>query len=89
VPNHQSCKKRLRQTKKLTEINQSVRSSIRTSLKAIRTASSKDTALKEMPNLFSMLDKAAAKNRAGFNSNRAANYKAKVAKVVNGLAAKA
>lgn len=89
MPNHQSCKKRLRQTKKLTQINQSVRSSIRTSLKVIRTASSKDTALKEMPNLFSMLDKAAAKNRAGFNPNRVANYKAKVAKVVNGLAAKA
>jgi small subunit ribosomal protein S20 len=33
-----------------------------------------------------MLDKAAAKNRAGFSANRAANYKAKVAKVVNGLA---
>ena len=39
-----------------------------------------------MPNLFSMLDKAAAKSRAGFNANRAANYKAKAAKVVNALA---
>jgi small subunit ribosomal protein S20 len=42
-----------------------------------------------MPNLFSMLDKAAAKHRAGFNANRAANYKAKVAQVINGFAAKA
>ena len=42
-----------------------------------------------MPRLFSMLDKAAAKGRAGFSANRAANYKAKVARVVNGLAAKA
>ena len=89
VPNHQSCKKRIRQTKKLTEINRSVRSAIRTSLKTIRSASDKDAALKEMPRLFSMLDKAAAKGRAGFSANRAANYKAKGARVVNGLAAKA
>ena len=89
VPNHQSRKKRIRQTKKLTEINRSVRSAIRTSLKTIRSASDKDAALKEMPDLFSMLDKAAAKGRAGFNANRAANYKAKVARVVNALAAKA
>lgn len=89
MPNHQSCKKRIRQTKKLTAMNRSVRSAIRTSLKTIRAAADKDAALKEMPHLFSMLDKAAAKGRAGFNANRAANYKAKVAKVVNGLAAKA
>jgi small subunit ribosomal protein S20 len=85
VPHHQSCKKRLRQAEKATAVNRSVRSAIRTSLKLIRTATSKDLALKEMPNLFSMLDKAAAKNRAGFNANRAANYKAKVAQVVNGF----
>jgi small subunit ribosomal protein S20 len=39
-----------------------------------------------MPALFSMLDKAAAKGRAGFCANRVANYKAKAAKVINGLA---
>jgi small subunit ribosomal protein S20 len=33
-----------------------------------------------------MLDKAAVSHRAGFCANRAANYKAKVAKVINGLA---
>jgi small subunit ribosomal protein S20 len=36
-----------------------------------------------------MLDKAAAKGRAGFSANRAANYKAKVSKVISNLAAKA
>ncbi|MCF0215142.1 MAG: 30S ribosomal protein S20 [Fibrobacteraceae bacterium] len=86
MPQHQSCKKRLRQAAKANAANQSVRSAIRTSLKVIRSAATKADALKEMPNLFSMLDKAAAKSRAGFNANRAANYKAKVAKVVNGLA---
>ncbi len=86
MPQHKSCKKRLRQAEKANAMNRSVRSAIRTSLKAIRSASSKSEALKEMPNLFSMLDKAAAKGRAGFSANRAANYKAKVAKVVNTLA---
>ena len=86
VPQHKSCKKRLRQAEKANAMNRSVRSAIRSSLKVIRTATSKEAALKEMPNLFSMLDKAAAKGRAGFCANRAANYKAKAAKVINGLA---
>ena len=86
MPQHKSCKKRLRQADKANAMNRSVRSAIRSSLKVIRTATSKEAALKEMPNLFSMLDKAAAKGRAGFCANRAANYKAKAAKVVNSLA---
>ncbi len=89
MPNHLSCKKRLRQAEKANAVNRSVRSAIRTSLKTIRTATSKEDAIKEMPNLFSMLDKAAAKGRAGFSANRAANYKAKVSKVISNLAAKA
>ena len=86
MPQHKSCKKRLRQAEKANAMNRSVRSAIRSCLKVIRTATSKEAALKEMPNLFSMLDKAAAKGRAGFCANRAANYKAKAAKVINGLA---
>ena len=86
MPQHKSCKKRLRQAEKANAMNRSVRSAIRSSLKVIRTATSKEAALKEMPNLFSMLDKAAAKGRASFCANRAANYKAKAAKVINGLA---
>ena len=86
MPQHKSCKKRLRQADKANAMNRSVRSAIRSSLKVIRTATSKEAALKEMPNLFSMLEKAAAKGRAGFCANRAANYKAKAAKVINGLA---
>ncbi len=74
------------QAEKANAMNRSVRSAIRASLKVIRTAATKDAALKEMPNLFSMLDKAACSHRAGFCANRAANYKSKVAKVINGLA---
>ena len=86
VPQHKSCKKRLLQAEKANAMNRSTRSAIRTALKAVRSATSKEEALKAMPALFSMLDKAAAKGRAGFCANRVANYKAKAAKVVNGLA---
>ncbi len=86
MPQHQSCKKRLRQAEKANAMNRAARAEIRASLKVIRTATTKEAALKELPNLFSKLDKAATKKRAGFNANRAANYKAKAAKVVNALA---
>lgn len=86
VPQHKSCKKRLLQAEKANAMNRSTRSAIRTALKAVRSASTKEEALKVMPELFSMLDKAAAKHRAGFCANRAANYKAKAAKVINSLA---
>lgn len=86
MPQHKSCKKRLLQAEKANAMNRSTRSAIRTALKAVRTASTKEEALKVMPELFSMLDKAAAKHRAGFCANRAANYKAKAAKVINSLA---
>lgn len=74
------------QAEKANAMNRSCRSAIRTSLKVIRSAATKEEALKELPNLFSQLDKAAAKHRAGFCANRAANYKAKAAKIVNALA---
>ena len=86
MPQHKSCKKRLLQAEKANAMNRSTRSAIRTALKAVRSATSKEEALKAMPALFSMLDKAAVSHRAGFCANRAANYKAKVAKVINGLA---
>lgn len=85
MPHHQSCKKRLRQAEKANAANRAVRSAIRTSLKTIRTAQTKDVALEETPRLFSLMDKAALKGRAGFNRNRVANYKAKVAKVLASL----
>ena len=86
VPPNKSCLKRLRQAKKANAANRSTRSAIRTSLGIVRNAKTAEEALKEAPRLFSMLDKAAAKRRAGFSKNRASNYKAKVGKLVNKLA---
>ena len=51
MPQHQSCKKRLRQAEKANAMNRAARAEIRASLKVIRTATSKDAALAEMPKL--------------------------------------
>ena len=83
VPHHKSCKKRLRVASKQNAHNRTVRSSIRTSLKLIRTAKEKEVVEKEMPLLFSKMDKAARRRDAGFNKNRVANYKRKVFAVLN------
>jgi len=85
VPPNKSCLKRLRQAKKANAANRSARSAIRTSLGVVRGAKTKEEALKEVPRLYSMLDKAAAKSRAGFSKNRASNYKSKVGKLLNKL----
>jgi len=53
----------------------------------VRSAKTKDEALKEVPRLYSMMDKAAAKSRAGFSKNRVSNYKAKVGHLLNKLSA--
>jgi small subunit ribosomal protein S20 len=85
VPPNKSCEKRLRQAAKANAANRSARSAIRTSLGIVRKAKNKEEALKEVPRLYSMLDKAAAKSRAGFSKNRASNYKAKVGHLLNKL----
>jgi len=87
VPPNKSCLKRLRQAEKANAANRSTRSAIRTSLGIVRKAATKEEALKEVPRLFSMMDKAAAKSRAGFSKNRTANYKAKVGHLLNKLSA--
>ena len=89
VPPNKSCVKRLRQAAKANAANRSTRSAIRTSLGVVRSAKTKEDALKEVPRLYSMLDKAAAKRRAGFSKNRASNYKSKVGRLLNKLSAAA
>lgn len=87
MPHAKSCKKRLKITARQNRVNKSVRSAIRTKLKVIRTASEKEVVIAEAPVLFSMLDKAARRRDAGFTKNRAGNYKRKVQKIINSLAA--
>lgn len=78
MPTHKSAEKRILTSEKARQANRAVRSAIRTSLKKIRTADKKEGIQAEMGNLFSMLDKAARKGKAGITKNTAANYKRKV-----------
>ncbi len=70
-------------------MNRTVRSSIRTSLKKLRGAASKEDAAKELPNLFSLLDKAARRNQGDITKNAASNYKRKAHLAVANWAAAA
>jgi len=85
MANHKSAEKRIRTAQKSRLVNRAVRAEIRTSLKKLR-AGSKDEAAKEIPNLFSLLDKAARKRQGGMTKNAASNYKRKAH---SALAAKA
>ncbi len=86
MPHHKSCAKRLKTAEKARQANKAVRTTIRTALKKIRAAATPEEAKAEVPRLFSLMDKAARKGRAGFNKNRVANYKSKITKVVAALA---
>lgn len=87
MPHHKSNKKRLITAEKARIKNKSVRSAISTSVKKIDTTESKEVVLKEMPKLFSMLDKAAKRRDANFTPNKAGNYKRKVHKRITALSA--
>jgi small subunit ribosomal protein S20 len=78
LPNHKSAIKRVITAEKARQANRAVRSSIRTSLKKIRAATTKEALLAEVPVFFAMLDKAARRNKAGITKNTASNYKRKV-----------
>jgi small subunit ribosomal protein S20 len=87
LPTHKSAEKRIKTAAKANQVNRAIRSAIRTSLKKLRGAASKDDAAKELPNLYSMLDKAARRNQGGMTKNAASNYKSKAQKAVAKIAA--
>jgi small subunit ribosomal protein S20 len=82
VPTHKSAEKRIKTAEKARLVNRQVRSTIRTSLKKVRGAATAEEAAKELPNLFSILDKAARRAQGGMTKNAASNYKSKAQKVV-------
>ena len=82
VPTHKSAEKRIKTAEKARLVNRQVRSAIRTSLKKVRGAGTSEEAAKELPNLFSILDKAARRAQGGMTKNAASNYKSKAQKAV-------
>ena len=77
MPTHKSAAKRVLTAEKARVVNRNVRAEIRSSMKKVRTAATKAEAAKELPNLFSLLDRAARRSQGGITSNTASNYKRK------------
>lgn len=83
MANHQSAKKRIRQTEKKNEQNKYIMKSTRTAIKKLRATSDKNEAEELLKKVSSMLDKLAKKNL--IHKSKAGNNKSKLKKYVNGL----
>jgi small subunit ribosomal protein S20 len=81
MPRHKSVEKRVRQTERKREKNLIHRSSLKTAVKKVRTAASKEAAIPELKKTAALLDRLAAKKI--IHRNKAANLKSRLAKLVN------
>jgi small subunit ribosomal protein S20 len=80
---HKSVEKRDRQNRKRQIRNTIHRSSLKTAVKKVRTASNKETAAQELRNAVPLLDRLADKRI--IHKNKAANLKSKLSRYVNSL----
>ena len=83
MANHQSAKKRARQTEKLREANRYYKKSTRTAIRKLREMESHSDAEKFLPNVVSMIDKLVRRNT--WHKNKAANLKSKLTRYVASL----
>lgn len=83
MPQHQSAAKRVRQSAKRRERNRQQRSHMRTLLKKVRAATTKEEALLLLNETKACLDRLATKGL--IHKNKAANYKSALEKQVNSL----
>jgi small subunit ribosomal protein S20 len=84
MAHHKSAIKRIRQSAKAAARNKAYKSELKTALKKVRTASSKQEGQKLYQETSSLLDKLAGKGI--IHKNNASNHKSKLAKVVSKLA---
>lgn len=80
---HQSAKKRIRQTEKIRTRNRYYKKSARTAIAKLREMESKTDASTFLPKVISMIDRLAKKNT--WHANKASNIKSKLTTFVNGL----
>lgn len=83
MAHHKSAKKRIRQDEKKRLHNRYYKKSTRTAIKKVREMEDKGEAEKQLPGLFSMIDRLAKRNL--FHPNKAANLKSGLAKHVERL----
>jgi small subunit ribosomal protein S20 len=81
MANIKSAKKRILVTKKETILNNDVRSSMKTAIKKVEKAETKDEALKVLPEAIKRIDNAASKGV--IKANTRDRYKNRLNKVVN------
>lgn len=84
MANHNSCLKRLRQTKTRTEHNRYYAKTMRNAVRKLRATTNKDEAVKLLPLVQKMLDKLAKTNI--IHANKASNLKSSLTLHVNKLA---
>ena len=83
MTNHQSSKKRMRQTEVKNTLNKYYHKTARNAMKALRNTSEKEAALVLLPKVTAMLDKLAKNNV--IHKNKAANLKSSIQLHVNAL----
>ena len=83
MAHHKSAKKRIRQDEKKRLHNRYYKKSTRTAIRKVREMEDKGEAEKQLPSLFSMIDRLAKRNL--FHPNKAANLKSGLAKHISRL----
>ncbi|HBH49011.1 MAG TPA: 30S ribosomal protein S20 [Bacteroidales bacterium] len=83
MANHQSAKKRIRQTESRRVENKYYSRSTRNAIKQLRSTSDKTEATELLPKVSAMLDKLAKRNT--IHKNKAANLKSSLTNHVNSL----
>lgn len=83
MANHQSAKKRVRQTEKLREANRYYKKSTRTAIRKLRDMQDHKEASTFLPKVVSMIDKLVRRNT--WHKNKAANLKSKLTRHVASL----
>ncbi|MDP2480357.1 MAG: 30S ribosomal protein S20 [Candidatus Palauibacterales bacterium] len=83
MPNIKSAKKRLRQSESRRVRNKSVRSRIRTRIRALLATTSAEEAQAMLPDLYALIDRAAG--RGVLHANTAARQKSRLARHVESL----
>jgi len=81
MPQHKSAEKRVRQNARRAERNKAKISKLRTLVKKVRTAKTKEDASKVLPATVKFLDQAAAQGI--IHKNKAANLKSSLTKQAN------
>ncbi|HID95514.1 MAG TPA: 30S ribosomal protein S20 [Candidatus Latescibacteria bacterium] len=85
MPRHKSAIKRMKQERVARARNSAVRSSMRTAIKKVRRAQTREDAQKALQVALSVIDKTA--NKGVIHKNTAARYKSRLTMYVNTLKA--